>query len=272
MNKKVELLQNLLKSMESILVAYSGGVDSTFLLRIAKDTLGDNVLAVTAVSETYVQREFDQAKRIAKDLEVQHMCITTEELQYPNFTSNPTNRCYYCKKELFTKLKEIARQNHKRYVVDGTNADDIDDYRPGLLAIEELGIRSPLRETGLTKKDIRSLSRRVGLPTWNKPAIACLASRFPYGTTIDAQKLSMVERAEHILHGLGLSQVRVRHHDDIARIEIFPEEIPRFLEEKIRQHVVYLFKEIGYKYITLDLQGYRTGSMNEVIITDRVYA
>jgi uncharacterized protein len=269
MNKKVEILQNALNDMKSVLVAYSGGVDSTFLLRIAKDTLGDNVLAVTAVSETYVQRELDQAKRIAKGIDVQHMCIATEELQYPNFASNPTNRCYYCKKELFTKLKEIAHQNHKRYVVDGTNADDADDYRPGLLAIEELGIRSPLREAGLTKKDIRSLSRRMRLPTWNKPAIACLASRIPYGTTIDAQKLGMVERAEHVLHELGLNQVRVRHHDDIARIEVFPEEIPRFLDEEIRYHIIRLFKEIGYKYIALDLQGYRTGSMNEVIITER---
>lgn len=263
--EKSEVLKDILNSMESILVGFSGGVDSTYLLAAAREVLGDNVLAVTARSETYPEREYFHAQQIAERLQVQYLTIHTKELEYTNFSSNPPNRCYYCKKELFTQLKKLAEEHRLQNVVDGSNADDLHDFRPGMIAMKELGVRSPLREAGLTKSDIRQLSLDMGLPTWDKPATACLASRFPYGTSIDEQKLGMVERAEEILRKRGFNQVRVRHHDSIARIEILPENITRLAAKNIREQIVFSLKEIGYKYITLDLQGYRTGSMNEVL-------
>lgn len=262
---KWETLKDILGKMESVLIGFSGGVDSTFLLAAAKEVLGNKVLAVIARSETYPEREFVRAKQIAEKLSVQYLTVHTRELAYPNFSSNPPNRCYYCKMELFTRLKNLAKEHDIANVADGSNADDVHDFRPGMIALNELGVRSPLREAGLTKSDIRQLSRGMGLPTWNKPAMACLASRFPYGTDIDKQKLWMVDKAENILKKLGFEHLRVRHHDSIARIEIPPGEIERLASGVMREQVVIALKGIGYKYITLDLQGYRTGSMNEVL-------
>lgn len=269
LKSKLNKLKNILQNMKSILLAYSGGVDSTFLLKIAKETIGDNVLAVTAKSETYPEREYKQAKKIAQKLKVKHMIINTNELSNPHFIVNPLNRCYYCKKELFTKLQQIASEKGINYIVDGTNCDDDNDFRPGTYAIRELGVRSPLKEAGLTKKEIRLLSCKMHLPTWNKPPFACLASRLPYGDKITLQKLKMINKAEDYMYNLGFKQVRVRHYDCtkqnnniIARIEVCSKDIKRLTSINLRNKIVSKLKKIGYRYITLDLQGYRTGSMN----------
>lgn len=262
---KLNKLQEILKNMKSVLVAYSGGVDSTFLLKIAKDVLKENVLAVIAKSETYPEKEYQEAIKLVKKLKVKHLTITTKELLNQNFFTNPLERCYYCKKELFTKLKQIAFEKNINYVIDGANYDDIKDFRPGSKANCELEIQSPLKKSMLTKKEIRLLSQKMNLPTWDKPSFACLASRIPYGEKITKEKLEMIDQAESYLLKLNLKQVRVRHHDNIARIEVFPEEIPNFITCNIYKKIVQKFKKIGYKYITLDLEGYRTGSMNEVL-------
>lgn len=263
--KKLEKLQGIIKKMGRILVAYSGGVDSTFLLKAAKLAVGNNVLAVTAKSGTFTPEEYRRSKQLAKKLGVEQLAIVTSELLNRRFTANPPDRCYHCKKELFSRLIRIARERNIKYVVDGTNLDDSKDYRPGSRACGELGIRSPLSEAGLDKKDIRALSRKLGLPTWNQPAYACLASRIPYGTKIDRKNLLMVSAAEGYLKSLGFSQVRVRHHGDIARIEVIPGEMGRFRRKRLKEKIVGRFRKIGYRYITLDLQGYRTGSMNEAL-------
>jgi pyridinium-3,5-biscarboxylic acid mononucleotide sulfurtransferase len=265
MHKKLEKLKENLKRLQSCIVAFSGGVDSTFLLKVAHDVLGDKVIAVTASSSTYPKRELNEAIDYAKSLGVKHIIIQSEELNIEGYSKNPVNRCYYCKKELFSKLKKVAKENNMNYVLDGANLDDTGDYRPGMKAAEELGIVSPLKDAGLTKAEIRKLSNEMNLPTWNKPSFACLSSRFPYGNEINIKKLKMVEDAEQFLLDLGFRQVRVRHHGKIARIEVAPEERTKFFNIDTMDKVGKKLKEIGFTYVTLDLIGYKTGSMNEGI-------
>lgn len=261
---KLKRLRSILGEMGSLVVAYSGGVDSSFLTLMAYEALGQNMLAVTATSETYPQAELEQAGSLAARRGFPHQVIHTEELKLEGFRSNPPDRCYHCKKELFTKLRAIAEERGFKWVADGSHLDDLKDYRPGRWAAEELGVRSPLGEAKLTKGEIRALSRDQGLPTWDKPAGACLASRFPYGEGISPEKLSMVSQAEDFLQSLGLHQVRVRYYGPMARIEVNPEAIPRLAGEH-REKVVGKFKQIGFYSISLDLQGYRMGSMNEAL-------
>jgi uncharacterized protein len=264
--RKYEDLKDHLKSMGRVLVAFSGGVDSTFLLKVASDVLGDNVLAVIASSETYPEREQKEALRLAEDLKVRYKLIRTKELDDPEFRDNPPERCYFCKKELFSRLKEIAAGENIPHVCDGSNFEDTFDFRPGTKAAAELGVRSPLKEAGLDKSEIRILSKKLGLPTWDKPAMACLSSRFPYFTRIEKESLRQIDAAEEFLKSKGFTQLRVRHHDRIARIEIPPQDFPRIVEEEMRNAIVENLKKLGYLYVTIDLAGYRTGSMNEPIL------
>jgi len=258
-------LKEIVEGYGSLLVAFSGGCDSTLLLKVARDVLGERAMAVTARSETYPSREYEEAVQLAREIGARHLTIDTSELSVEGFSSNPPDRCYFCKGELFQKLLEIAGEHGIQYVADGASLDDASDHRPGMRAAAELGIVSPLKEAGLTKNDIRELSKRLGLSTWDKPSFACLASRFPYGEKITPEKLIMVDRAESFLRSLGFRQVRVRHHDNMARVEVPEEDIPRFLNDSVRERVASKLKEIGYTYISLDLQGYRSGSMNEVL-------
>ncbi|HWP48181.1 MAG TPA: ATP-dependent sacrificial sulfur transferase LarE [Candidatus Limnocylindrales bacterium] len=264
--EKYQRLKQILKDMEGVLVAFSAGVDSTFVLKVAHDVLGEKVLAVTARSVTYPLAELEEAKQLASSLGVRHLIVESKEINVPGFSNNPPNRCYYCKTELYDILTEIARRENIPYVVDGTNYDDIQDYRPGMKATAEHGVRSPLKEAGLTKEEIRYLSRELGLPTWDKPSFACLSSRFPYGDQITVEKLQRVEAAENFLRQFKFKQLRVRHHDKIARIELTKEDMVRVVTTDIGDKIVAKFKELGYAYVTLDLQGYRTGSMNEVLL------
>ena len=260
---KLERLRALLRETDGIAVAFSSGVDSTFLLKVAHEELGERVIAVTARSHSFPKREQDEAAAFCAREGIRQVVVDSEELAIPGFCQNPTNRCYLCKKELFTKILEIARAEGLSAVAEGSNMDDLGDYRPGLQAVRELGIRSPLREAGLTKDEIRALSRRMGLPTWNKPSFACLASRFPYGEEITVERLARVERAEQYLLNLGFRQVRVRSHGDLARIELCAADIPKTVEQREKIHAA--LKGFGFAYVALDLQGYRTGSMNEVL-------
>jgi uncharacterized protein len=262
---KFNRLRKILNEYGSCVIAYSGGVDSTFLLKTAYDILGEKVLAVTAVSQTYPKSERDDAEKFAKLIGAKQIFIDTDELNNPNFRANPANRCFYCKEELFTKLNEIAKAEGLNYVFDGSNADDVNDFRPGREAGQKLGIKSPLKEAGLTKDEIRILSKELGLPSWNKPSYACLSSRFPYGTEIDEENLRKIEEAEEFIHSLGFKQVRLRHHGNIARLEFNTSDFPVLFANGLADKISDKLKSLGYTYVTLDLQGYRAGSMNEVL-------
>ena len=262
---KLKLLRERLRGIGSAVVAFSSGVDSTFLLRVAHEELGERVVAATIRSHTFPKRELDEAAAFCRAEGVRHAVIESEELDIPGFAENPPDRCYHCKRELFSKLLAFARENALASVLEGSNLDDDGDYRPGRRAIQELGIASPLHEAGLTKAEIRALSREMGLPTSDKPSFACLASRFPYGERITADALQRVERAEQWLldAGFGLTQLRVRSHGDLARIEVPPGDIPRIAARATE--IAAAFKELGFAYVALDLLGYRTGRMNEVL-------
>lgn len=259
---KLQELKNILSSMNGVVVAFSGGLDSTFLLKVAKDVLGEKVLAVTADSSVYMEEEIEEAKRLAGSIGVEHRIIETDEMFDDHFKNNPKDRCYWCKKGLFSKLLKIAKNEGYQWVIDGANRDDESDFRPGSKAAQELGVRSPLQEAGLTKEDIRVLSRELKLSTWNKPSMACISSRFPYGTEITKDAITRIKSAERFLKKLGFTQVRVRHYGDTARIEILKDEFKNILNAEVRDKISNEFKSIGYKYTTLDLEGYRTGSMN----------
>jgi pyridinium-3,5-biscarboxylic acid mononucleotide sulfurtransferase len=259
---KEQALRETLASLGSVVVAYSGGVDSAYLACIASQTLGDRAVAVTADSPSYPERHRELAIRIAREFRLRHEIIHTRELDRPDYRANPTNRCYFCKHELYTHLSRIAA-DRRSVVVDGNNADDRGDYRPGRQAAREFGVRSPLDEVDLTKDEIRELSRLAGLPTWDEPASACLSSRIPYHSEVTDDKLRTIETAEQALRALGFRVFRVRHHDDVARVEIARAEMARALEPELSAAIVRELKAAGYKYVTLDLQGYRMGSLNE---------
>jgi len=272
LDRKRAQLYALLRDLESVAVAYSGGVDSTYLLAAALDALGpEHVLAVTAISPTYPASEREAGEAIAREMGARQQFVHTDELDDPRFANNPPERCYYCKSHLFQELHEIARAEGLRYVVYGATQDDLGDHRPGMRAAREMGAWAPLLEAGLTKKDVRALSREASLPTWDKPAMACLASRFPYHQMITGEALTRVERAEDYLRGeIGLRQVRVRDYGPIARLEVEPSAFDQLVSERVRERVVAQLKELGYVYVTLDLEGFRSGSMNRVLDAARL--
>ena len=264
MRGKLDELRRILHEMGRAIVAYSGGVDSAFLLKVAHDCLEDDVLAVIGVSPSLARRELEEAKRIARRIGAQCQIIHVYEMDDPHYVANDAQRCYYCKSALFQELTAYAERHGYACVLDGSNANDAGDYRPGLQAVAEQGVRSPLQEVGLTKVEIRTLSQELGLPTWDKPASPCLSSRIPYGTAVTSEALARIEQAEVILRRLGLRNLRVRHHDQVARIEVDPADFGAILKQ--RERIVVGFREAGYAYVTLDLAGFRSGSLNEVIL------
>ncbi len=264
--KKYEQLQTILGGMDRALVAFSGGVDSTFLLKVARMVLGDQVLAVTATSETLPSAELAEAKALARSIGAAHRIIRTNELDRPGYDDNTPQRCYFCKTELYERLSALARELQYETVLDGSNVDDLDDWRPGRKAALEHKVRSPLQEADLTKADIRSLSQDLDLPTWQKPSFACLSSRFPYGEKITVEKLKQVDAAENVLRSLQFTQFRVRHHGDIARLELGAADFERLFRDGLIEQVTQRLKALGYCYVTVDLEGYRSGSMNEPLL------
>lgn len=266
MQQKFDKLQDILREMETVVIAFSGGVDSTFLLRVARDTLGaENVLALTATSPTYPEYEFEESQELAANMGVRQEVVESNELEIPGFSQNDRMRCYHCKKELFGICGDQAKDLGYRYILDGSNLDDLGDYRPGRQAASELEVRSPLLEAELTKNDIRYLSRELGLPTWHKQPFACLSSRFPYGVEITPERLKQVGHCEAFLRNRKFGGYRVRYHHETARIEVAPEDFERFLDEDFRRELLAEFKAAGFTYVALDLEGYRTGSMNEPV-------
>jgi len=263
--EKQQQLEKILAGLSSAAVAFSGGVDSTFLLYVANRVLGGRVLAITARSVSFPRRELEEARAFCQRHGIEHMIVDSEELDIEGFCHNPPNRCYLCKTELFTKIKAMAREKGIAQVLEASNADDAGDFRPGLTAVAEQGVLSPLRQAGLGKEDIRRLSQELGLPTWNKQSFACLSSRFPYGETITPERLRMIDQAEQFLLDLGFHQIRVRFHGNLARIETDQAGFRKMADEALRQDIYRKFKEIGFVYVALDILGYRTGSMNETL-------
>lgn len=260
LDEKHQALKDILSSMQSVLIGFSGGTDSALLLKVAYDVLGGSVLGVTAYSATLGDAELEAAKRVAAEIGAPHLTVEADELTCEDFVKNPPERCYFCKKFRFSVLQEIQVKNGLGSIADGTNADDEGDWRPGMKAASELGVRSPLREAGLTKSDIRALSERLGLPTWNKPSMACLASRVPYGEPVTEEKLKQIAAAEDFLRALGLPQLRVRHHGAVARIEVAKEDFDKVIDNA--DYIVARFKAIGFDFASLDLAGFKSGSMN----------
>ena len=268
-DNKIEQLRSRLKQLSKVVVGFSGGIDSTLILKVAIDSLGqENVWAVTGDSESLLPEELEYCRKLGKEIGLapeNFIEIKTNELSDPNYKANPIDRCFYCKHELFSRLQEIAKSVGALYVLDGSNADDLHDWRPGRRAAGELGVVSPLAEAGITKAEIREIAKNLGLPNWDKPALACLSSRIPYGSEVTVEKLAQIAEAERFLRSLGFTQLRVRHHDKMARIELVKDEIPRLYKDGLSDKLVERLKQIGFTYVTIDLQGYRSGSMNENI-------
>jgi uncharacterized protein len=262
---KERSLRELFRAAGSVLVAYSGGVDSSYVALVASEELGERALCVTGESPSLAARQREQATEIARRFNFRHEIVRTEEVDDPRYTANPSNRCYFCKTELYSKLSPLARERGIGFVVDGSTTDDLGDYRPGRAAAAEHGVRSPLVEVGMSKDEVRALSRRAGLPTWDAPASPCLSSRIAYGTTVTIKRLREVETGEEIMRGLGFREFRVRHHDELVRIEVAPAELGRALDREVADELARRFRALGFRYVTLDLHGYRTGAMNEVL-------